>query len=116
MEYNFDDHKKGDTFNGAEFTITVNSTPYVITGATITMSLVKRYGITPTLTLTNAVSGGLTITDGANGVFKIDEQVIDIDAGKYFYDIEIITADDVVKTYIEGTWTIIQDISEGTTT
>ena len=109
MEYNFKDHKKGDTFPGVSFKISVNGLPLNLTGASIKMQLRE-------LTPTGAV--GATFTDLAgitidatptSGIFVFDKQVIDIPAVLYYFDIQITLASGDIKTYIEGTWNITQD-------
>lgn len=109
MTYNFPDHKKGDTFNGVQFTVLVNNVAFNIVNAEIKLKLRKTAQANPVKTM--AVGTGITITNGASGVFKVDEQIIDIEAATYLYDIQIKTVGGVVKTYISGTWKIMQDIS-----
>lgn len=105
MAYNLSDHRSGDTFDGVDFTITVNAAPLDLTGATITMTIKKDTCKGPVaLTLTNG--SGLTITDAANGQFEIDEQIISLPADTYYYEITFLLADSSVKTYISGYWTI----------
>jgi len=109
IEYNFKNHRKGDTFNGVQFTVTVNSVAFDITDAEIKMSLRNKRGYN--IVKAFSVGSGITIIDGAAGIFKLNAQIIDIEAADYLYDIQIKTADGVVKTYITGTWKIIQDIT-----
>lgn len=107
------DHIRGDTFNGRLFTI-INSTdpdalvPIDLTGATIRMQL--RRSPTSNVVFQIQVGAGITITNAMAGQFKINEQIIDIEPGDYFYDIEF-TIDNVVKTWVRGTWKIIADIT-----
>jgi hypothetical protein len=103
------DHQQGDTFPGLRFTITRNGVAKDLTGATIAMTFLlinRRDSEEQVLT---AVSG-LTIIDGPNGVFDMDQiNVVDWKAGEYSYDIEIQYADNEVKTVVEGTWKIVAD-------
>jgi len=114
MNYNFKDHKKGDTFEGVTFEIKVNGSALDLTGASLKMELraLEKTGAIAA-TFTDSSSGGLTITDESNGIFKFDKQVIDITAQTYYYDIQITLASGDVKSYIEGTWNIVQDITQG---
>ena len=107
MAYNLSDHKKGDTFAGASFTINVNASPLDLTGATIVMT-VKRGDCNGSTvgTLSSANAGEITITNAAGGEFQIDEQVIDFPAGTHYYDIQFTLQDGTIKTYISGNWTI----------
>lgn len=105
MAYNLSNHKSGDTFDGVDFTVTVNAAPLDLTGATITMTVKKDSCKGQTvLTLTNG--SGLTVTNAANGQFEIDEQIINLPADTYYYEITFTLADTSVKTYISGYWTI----------
>ncbi len=114
--YDFPDHRKGDTFAGVQFTIVKNGSPLDLTGASLRMEMRE---LTPTGsvgdTFTDDSDGGLTITDAANGVITFDEQVVDILAMLYYYDIEITLSNGDVKTYIVGTWIIIQDVTQPAT-
>lgn len=104
--------KRGDTFDGVLFEITVNGTKLDLTGATIKMDM--RLNSTGILAKEFTSGAGITISSPlTDGKFTLDEQVIDIDAGTYVYDIEItwVGPPVVVKTYISGTWLITQDVT-----
>lgn len=109
--YDFKNHKKGDTFEGVAFTVTKNGSALDLTGASIRMQL-REKSETGTLGATYTDGDGITITDPTNGVFTFDKQIIDIRAQKYYYDIEITLASGDVKSYIYGTWTITQDVTQ----
>jgi len=114
--YNFPDHVRGDTMEKVSFNVTVNAVALDLTSAIIKMDLRKasdREVTDGTLlkNFTTVASGGITITDAANGEFEIDEQVVDVIPGTHNYDIEITLSGGEVKTYISGDWTIKQDIS-----
>lgn len=108
------DHIKGDTFPGQQFTVLVNEAPLPLAGAVITMDLRKdeRANSERVLRLSTTL-GTISIINAAGGVFQINKQIIDIPAKQYNYDIEIVLANGDVKTYISGTWTILQDITHG---
>lgn len=102
----------GDTYPGCSFQINVNDTPLDLTGAAIEMHVRKTRDSDAVLDLD--LDSGLTIIDDANGEFKINEQIISIaEPGGYIYDIEITLADGTVKTYIQGDFVIIGDITHG---
>ena len=105
-EYDFSDHVRGDTYNGATFTVTVNSVALDLTGASISATF-KKDNFTYTLSTGN----GLTISDAAGGEFQVDEQVINWREGKYRYDITFTLSDGSIKSYIYGTWNITEKIS-----
>jgi len=54
----------------------------------------------------------ILIVDAVGGQIQLGSQIIDIDAGKYNYDIRITFPSDVVKTYVRGVMTVIQDITD----
>ena len=60
---------------------------------------------------TFSVSSGITLTDAINGVFAVDAFIVDVDAFKYLYDIQITFTDGVVRTYLKGNFKVNQDIS-----
>ncbi len=104
--YNFTDHITGDTFDGVTFAINVNGSPLDLTGATITASFRRNFYDTKTLTSPTNIS----ITDPDGGEFVIDPLIIDWEPGTYSYDIQINLLSGAVKTYIKGTWNILEDV------
>jgi hypothetical protein len=104
-------HKKGDTFEAVNFEIKINSTAVNLTDCIIRMQLKKSCGENPKLSLTSVSNNGIKITNALSGLFKINEQIIDIEPFNYFYDIEIAFADDTVKTYISGRFNVTCDIT-----
>lgn len=110
MEYNYK-VLKGDTWDGARFTITKNESPLDLSGATIKVEykLNSKTGFTKR---TISIGTGITLIDAPNGVFDIDGFIVDLDVGRYFYDIEI-TLSGEVKTYVEGVMTVLQDVTNG---
>lgn len=103
-------HKRGDTFEAVNFEVNVDSTPFDFTDTIIRMQLRKEYGGIIALSLTSVDSDGITITDAVNGQFKINEQIINIDAWNYLYDIEF-DYNNTVKTYISGNFNITNDVT-----
>jgi hypothetical protein len=81
--------KRGDTFAEVPFQINVNTVPLNLSGALIRMQLRTDYGGTVYLEFTSVNNDGITITNAANGEFKINETIIDLEAKAYKYDIEI---------------------------
>ena len=75
------------------------------------MQLRKEYGGVIFLSLTSVASAGITITNAATGLFKINRQIINIDAYNYIYDIELIKADGTIKTYISGNFYVTNDVT-----
>ena len=98
-------HKRGDTFAQVLINVKVDGNNLDLTGSNILMQLRKEAGgivaFTPIL----------TIQAGTGGNFSIDEQIIDIPACNYKYDIQITLSDDTVNTWVSGIFTITDDIS-----
>ena len=99
-----------DTFDGAEFTITVNGSPLDLTSATIELQSRKKG--TNELVWSIDTDDGITVTDAVNGVFEIDEQIISGEPGTFPYDIQITLSSGVIKTYVRGELTIERDYTE----
>lgn len=111
--YDFPDHIKGDSFSGQRFTILVNGVPLNLTNATIKMDLRGQANLATYALRFMTSDNTIQIVDAANGVFEVRPRIIDIAPKTYFYDIEITLQDGTVKTYISGTWNIVQDITHG---
>lgn len=91
----------GDTFLGHQFTVLdAVGDPVSIVGAVIELKTKTEYG------LTTVDSGGITITNGAAGVFQLDEQIINWSPRIYEYTIRITFADGTKRTYVKGNWEI----------
>jgi len=104
-------HIKGDTFDEVAFSIKINNIALDLTGATIKMQLKKSSNSPASLSLTSVSSAGITITSPSAGLFKINEQIIDIEVFNYAYDIQLTLASGVVKTYVSGTFNITKEIT-----
>ena len=105
-------HIKGDTFDEVAFQLKINSTVVNLTGSTIRMQLRKSYSDTvAALSLTSASFAGITITNAANGEFKINTQIIDIEVYNYVYDIQITFSSGIVKTYVQGGFNITNEVT-----
>lgn len=105
QQYNFPDHITGTTFNGVQFTIKVNGAPINITDVSITFIGLK--GTYQMGSGGNGSGSGITITDAANGVFKIDNQIINWKVGDYTCNIITTRSNGDKKAYIKGKWKII---------
>jgi hypothetical protein len=111
MSLNFS-HIKSDTFDQVNFELKVNTVVKNLTGAVIRMQLRKTADDeTPALSLTSVAGAGITITSPTTGLFKINTQIINIPVFDYEYDIEIAFADGTVKTYVQGIFSITQEIT-----
>jgi hypothetical protein len=97
--------KRGDTFKQTDFQININTFPLDLTGGDVKIQLRKEPGGVVAYTPT------LTIFDPTNGEFCIDEQIIDIQACNYRYDIQVTTEIGEVNTWVSGLFTITDDIT-----
>jgi hypothetical protein len=109
MSLNFS-HIKGDTFEAVNFEIKVDDVVVDLSDTIIRMQLRKVYGGVVALDLTSVANAGITITDAVDGLFKINEQIINIEADNYIYDIQF-NFDGIVKTYISGNFLIKNDVT-----
>jgi len=113
---NFPDleHYKGNTFDEVLFQYKINGVAVDITNYIIKMQLRKEHEGVVYLEFTSDASNGITITNGLDGMFKINEQIIDIKGGNYIYDIEFNDIDNgTIETYIKGNFNIINDVTYG---
>lgn len=106
--------RKGDTWDGILFTITVNAVALNLTDASIRMDLrlsptgimIKRFS--------TLITGITILTPNTDGKFTLDQWDVDVDAGNYYYDIEITLANPTeIKTWIWGNWVVAQDVTYG---
>jgi len=97
--------KRGDTFKQTDFQININSVPLDLTDAVIKMQLRKEAGAPIALEPT------ITIFNPTNGEFCIDEQIINIQACVYKYDIELTQVSGEVDTWVGGLFEITDDIT-----
>jgi len=98
--------KRGDTFWAVQFQIVINSLPLDLTDAIIKMQVRKDAGtpiiFEPTITITNASTGSC----------EIDEQIFNVCAGVYKYDIEFqLPSGEVKSDWIYGIFEITNDIT-----
>jgi len=96
-EYNYTDHVLGDTVKAVNFDISEN-----LTGATLLCVFMNN---------NERIVADVTVTNAATGLFTI-EAFTPLYAGDYIYDIKFTFPDDVVRTYIKGTLTILSNDPE----
>jgi len=96
-------------WSGSAYTVTTNSIYLDLTNASLLCQFKPDAYSAAALTLTNL--SGLTITNAVNGQFQINPQIINIPWRTYQYDVQITLAGGVVKTYVSGTMTVTEDIS-----
>jgi len=109
-KYNFPNHIKGDTFLAQSFIFKKNAVAIDLTGGSFRM-MIKKHKRDTIAAVSLTDGSGITVTDAVNGVWEIDDQVIDIDEGKYYYDVEYTYPSGIIATYLSGFIEIIQDIT-----
>ena len=114
-KYTIPTHIKGDTFMdglGIIFVMTTGTghAPLDLTGYKIRCQF--RFGSkTGAVALTVNETDMIVIYDTNKFSLLADSYIIDWTAGTYYYDIEFTSADGVINTYLEGTFTILQDVT-----
>lgn len=106
--YNIQDTVKGDTLDEVAFTVLEDGSPINLTGYAIKIMFKKYPLLVSSLTL--SIGSGLSIIDAAQGQFKINEQIITLDVGQYFYDIQFTNGSEV-RTYIKGEFNVLQEVT-----
>ena len=104
MNYNFPSHINGDTFDGVEFTITVNGSSLNLTSGSVVMTVLVlgQPVLFSTVNSKMAVVGTPT-----SGVVEFSQQVVSFNAyGIFPYEITFYLGDGSIRTYISGTWEI----------
>lgn len=101
---------KGDTFKGAQFEIIVNDAPKNLSGVSIKVQF-RQYSKFGTVVKTLEIGSGITVLNAASGTFKMDEFDVDFKVGKNYYDIEITESTGEVKTYLQGYFNVLQDVT-----
>ena len=104
------EHYKGDTFNQVPFEILIDAVPLDLTDALIKMQLRKNYEKDVALEF-STINNKIEIVNVSLGTFKIIEQIIDIEAYNYIYDLQITLPSGDVETYIKGKFNIINDVT-----
>lgn len=103
--YNLPEHRTGDTFRALDCVLKINGQPVDLTGATILCQV--RSSPEGAVAMTLATS----LPDPVNGVFRINEQAVNILPARYYYDVQITRANGFRETYLTGLWEILQDVS-----
>lgn len=110
--YNFPNHRRGDTFNGHTFEISQNGDPVDFTDAEILIQF--RASPISNVVLEWSTEDGITISGAENNVINMASKTgeeMDIPAGTYKYDIQVVLSNGVTNTYVKGSMKIINDIS-----
>jgi hypothetical protein len=111
--YNIQALVSDNTFEQLAMQLTDGTNPINITGCTI------KFTVKPTKDSTNfifqkttASGGGVSITNAAQGRFLIEQiNEFEYPEGEYLYDIQFTFTTGKVKTYLQGTITVLYSIT-----
>tara|TARA_R110000796_G_scaffold70457_2_gene160290 strand:- start:4380 stop:4736 length:357 start_codon:yes stop_codon:yes gene_type:complete len=107
---NLKDRIKGDTSNSINFTIKNNLGAAIdLTGASIKVQFRYRSKL-GSIVRDMAIGTGITVATPTNGILTIDAfGPVTFAVDTYFYDVEITFSDGRIKTYVQGTFKVLQD-------
>jgi hypothetical protein len=112
MLVNIPTHKSGDTWSGIpNISFVRKGIPLNLNGAMVRMQ-VRSSNDSPSVLDLSSPNSGIIITDASNGQITIPSRIIDVPAGEYKYEIQIKLANGETKTFIEGNWTITENITK----
>jgi hypothetical protein len=111
---NLRDRIKGDTFSSVNFTFLDSlGDPIDLTDATIRIMFRYRCN-TGAVVKTMSIGSGLTVASPTSGVVTLNAFTpITFEVDTYYYDVEITFDDGTIKTYVKGTFKVLQDITNG---
>jgi len=106
------EHKTGNTWGGIpSISFVRKGIPINLTGATIKMQ-VRLSADSPSVLELSNLNGGIIITNAPNGQIRIPPKLINIPVGNYKYEIKIHLSNGENKTFVEGTWSITEEITK----
>jgi len=111
--YKFPPHRRGDTFNGHMFEITQNDLPVDFTDAEIIIQFKSTAASKPVLQWLTS-DGSITVSGAENNIINMAQKTgeqMQINRGVYKYDLQVMHANGITNTYVEGTIEIVNDIS-----
>ena len=110
--YNIPTHRRGDTWDGiSSISISRNDLPFNLADKTAKMQL--REDIDSPVVLELSIENGSILYDNVANALQIPPRIIIVPPGTYKYDLQVTSFDGTFnKTYLEGSWTIVADITE----
>ena len=111
--YNLPEILRGDTFQSRDVLIKnqTTNTPVDLTGYAIKCEFRKEIK-TGTLVKTLSLGSGLTLTDAVNGIFTIDDFVVEFEVGIYWYDFQMTSPSEIITTMFGGYMPVLQDVTQ----
>jgi len=98
--------RRGDTIAARTVTVAQDGSPLDLSAVDIQMDLVLR-GIRVKF----RVGSGITKTDAAGGVFRVDEFKL-MHVGTWKYDLQLVYADGATRTLLFGRLSVVEDITQ----
>lgn len=110
--YDIPSHISGNQWKGiAGITITRNNSALDLTGASAVMK-VKTQIDAPTVVQFSSDDGSISFVSPASaGMLDIPPVVVDIPPGNYQYSLTIKLSSQEIKTFLQGSWTIVNEIN-----
>jgi hypothetical protein len=115
MTYNIPDHKKGDTFLGLDIEVLVDDVLIDTADYEVKLQVRRSPNKTSPVVLEFSTEAFTIerVEPTSSGVIRLVEQIVDIPAGTYVYDIQFDELSDrgLRKTWLEGTWKITTEVT-----
>lgn len=110
--YKIRDQYRNDTTDFLQFNIQEeDETPMDLTGVAIKAEF-RRNDKRGKIYRTMINGDGITIISAINGNIAFTQYVCQFPAGLYYYDLEFTFTDGTIKTLVEGTMKVIEDITK----
>lgn len=110
--YNIPNQLKGDRFDGLIFTLQdALAAPIDLTGATVKIEF-RRGSKTGNLQKRLSIGSGVTMATPTLGKIQLDPFIVDFQPSIYYYDVQLTFSATDVRTYIEGSMQVIQDVTQ----
>ena len=106
--------EQGATYSQTFYYQTSNGTPISIANCTIRMMARDSFTSNTTVLSLSTATGGITITNAANGTFAFLVSATDtanLSAGSYVYDCELVKPDTTVERLLAGTLTVSSEVT-----
>lgn len=104
--YDFEPAVRGDTYsNDCIFTF---NPLFDFTGASITMRIARSFDSPQTSLILSNANGKIIILSPTS--FSTNFGIVDMESGAYLYDIQIMFATGINKTYIRGAFSVLKDV------
>ena len=107
--HNLKTTRRGNTYLGISFTVTINDVVADLTGASVLLTFKKGSPEASSVALQLTELSGLTVTP-SEGRVTVDPFIVTLDPGVYHYDLKITYSSGVVRTYFKGKWEISPNV------